>query len=295
MYLQIRLDAEDAAFQRTFIGKSADGPLLEMELPTVIFGMKSAPYLALRTLRHIADSVEVSKPTAARLLRENFYVDDLLGSFHNVDEAAAALQEIIDALKLGKFELKKIASSHQDVLKDIPTEDTLEIFSKDLEDETILDDVKVLGIMWERNADHLHYKVKMDDPDEVITKRKATSVVARIYDPTGCLNPALLGGKILIQEMWRLTAAEQKGKLEEQLVKGKNKDDWDAPLPKDLNNEFRAWQSNGSRIDSSTKCQNKQMAWTFPKQQRRNVAWIRRRIRTCIRVRSLSAHSGPKQ
>ena len=242
MYLQIKVDEEDAAHQRTFIGRSAEGPLIEMELPTVIFGMKSAPYLALKTLQHIAGRVEEISPIAARMLRENFYVDDLLDSFDTVEEATDALNEVINALKLGKFELKKIASSNQEVLMNFPKADTLESISKELEDETVNDEVKVLGIMWDRKTDQMHYKVNIEKPDAVITKRKATSVVAGIYDPTGCLGPFLLGGKILIQKMWRLIPKPCPDESKEDKKK-REKAEWDAPLPTELNEEFSEWQA----------------------------------------------------
>lgn len=49
-YFNIRVHPNDIKFQRTFIGNAADKPLVEMELPTVTFGMKFFPFLALRTM-----------------------------------------------------------------------------------------------------------------------------------------------------------------------------------------------------------------------------------------------------
>lgn len=103
MYLRIKLAQEDAAYQRTFVGESADGVLTEMDLPTVIFGMKSSPYLALMTMRHIAETVEAKYPTVAKMIRENFYVDDLLDSFDDVTEAKTAIENLITVLKTGNF------------------------------------------------------------------------------------------------------------------------------------------------------------------------------------------------
>lgn len=229
MYLQIKLDPKDAQFQRTFIARSADGPLVEMELPTVIFGMKSAPFLALRTLIHIADSVKSESPIASRMLKNNFYVDDLLDSFNSEEEASQALQELKKALKLGKFELKKIASSHNKVLENIPVHDTLESISKELE-EDLHDEVKVLGIMWDKRRDEMHYKVKLDEIINGVTKRIATSEIAKIYDPTGYLVPALVAAKIMIQDMWRLD-------------QGKDKSAWDEPVPEEIAQQFGQWRS----------------------------------------------------
>lgn len=103
------------------------------------------------------------------------------------------------------------------------------------------EDVKVLGIIWDKKADMLHYNINIEKPAEKTTKRIATSIVARIYDPTGYLVPALLGGKILIQEMLRLSS-------DKPADKNQKKSDWDAALPAELCEKFKEWQTELPRL-----------------------------------------------
>lgn len=40
-------------------------------------------------------------------------------------------------------------------------------------------------------------------PEDRLTKRNVISAVARVYDPSGLMAPAIVSGKILQQEIWR--------------------------------------------------------------------------------------------
>lgn len=234
MYLRIKVNDADVPYQRTFIMRSKDGPLEEVELPTLIFGSRSAPYLALRVIKYIAEIVEKTDPSIAKMINENFFVDDVLVSFDSIEEARKALSKLIEYLAMGNFPLKKIASSHLEVVRDIPKENTLESISKELNGDGIAEQVGLLGIIWNRGSDVLQYKVDVQDPQEPITKRKAVSIASKIYDPTGCLAPALLPAKLLIQKMW-----------EKELEKGVPttiKMSWDSPIEPEIAEAFKKWQ-----------------------------------------------------
>jgi hypothetical protein len=63
-------------FLCVFIG--SDEPIQEYKLTTVTYGTASAPFLATRCLKKLAEDNLVHHPKASQVLRRDFYVDDLL-------------------------------------------------------------------------------------------------------------------------------------------------------------------------------------------------------------------------
>ncbi|KAL0829581.1 hypothetical protein ABMA28_003092 [Loxostege sticticalis] len=58
MYRQVRLHSEDADYHRILWRSSPQEPVEEFRLLTVTFGTASAPYLAIKTLKQIAQDEE---------------------------------------------------------------------------------------------------------------------------------------------------------------------------------------------------------------------------------------------
>jgi Reverse transcriptase (RNA-dependent DNA polymerase)/Pao retrotransposon peptidase len=233
MYLRIKVDEEDRAFQRTFIMMEKEGEIKEMELSTLIFGMKSSPFLAISVLFHIAEKLMARNPKLGKAIRDNFYVDDWMISFDSATEASQMLTEVMEELRSANLPLQKIASSHTEVVENVQQEYLLEAVSKDFDDEGQASDVKVLGMAWNKKNDVFQYKVKLEEIKEPITKRKAVSVASKIWDMTGCLIPALLPAKLLVQEMWK-TQGTKDGKADP-------KSGWDSPVSNDIALSFMEW------------------------------------------------------
>ncbi|GFW19409.1 uncharacterized protein TNCV_1603031 [Trichonephila clavipes] len=59
------------------------------EMKTVTYGMVSAPFLATRNLLQLSRDEEKNFPLAAPVLRENFYMDDVLCGAVSLMEAKA--------------------------------------------------------------------------------------------------------------------------------------------------------------------------------------------------------------
>jgi Pao retrotransposon peptidase/Integrase zinc binding domain len=233
MYLMIRVDDGDIPYQRTFIGTDPDGPLEEMEMPTVIFGARSSPWLALRTLAHIADLEESSSPTASYLLRNNFYIDDYLASFEDEQDAVNSTLQLRDVLEKYKFKLCQLATTSKMLLNKFDKNDCRKETEKSLE-KTQANEVKLLGMKWNREDDQLFYRVK---PLSITTLRRndALSIVAGIYDPIGFLQPTLIKGRILIQKICA-------GVLP-------TKESWRQKVPDDLTSEFTRWATELSILN----------------------------------------------
>lgn len=92
-------------------------------------------------------------------------------------------------------------------------------------DVTIKSDIsKILGMFWNCSSDNLFYSANLQDCTPVDnssthkhnTKRSVLSVIARLYDPLGLINPILVTAKIILQKLWSLRL------------------DWDDPIPDHL-------------------------------------------------------------
>ncbi|GFW40536.1 uncharacterized protein TNCV_4823752 [Trichonephila clavipes] len=84
-------------------------------MKTVAYGTVSAPFLATRTLLQLSRDEEKNFPLAAPVLRENFYMDDVLCGAASLMEAKALKNQLSGILKKGGMELHKWGSSHPEL------------------------------------------------------------------------------------------------------------------------------------------------------------------------------------
>ncbi|XP_045493307.1 uncharacterized protein LOC123692588 [Colias croceus] len=86
MYRQIKIHEEDQRFQKNIWRDSSEQSLQEHQLTTVTYGTKSAPFLAMMTLRKLATDEKLSFPEVTDIVMESFYMDDLLHGSHTIEE-----------------------------------------------------------------------------------------------------------------------------------------------------------------------------------------------------------------
>lgn len=199
MYRMIWVDKTDADYQRILWRNNPTEDIKDYRLLTVTFGTASAPYLAVRTLMQLADDEGHKYPEAARILREDFYVDDVMSGCDNLEDAVRISQDLKRLLQLGGFELKKWSSNSRDLMETIdPSERSSNAHLK-LNIDGI---VKALGIQWNLDKDQFEYKLNLPVVSTVITKRSILSDIQKLFDPLGWLAPSLVRAKILIQQLW---------------------------------------------------------------------------------------------
>ncbi|GFT81506.1 DUF1758 domain-containing protein [Trichonephila clavipes] len=121
MYRQILISDEDCKYQRIVWRATPSDSLKSFELQTITYGTSCAPFLALRTLQQLYQDEEQNFPLAAKIARENIYIDDLLSGADTEVEAKSIIIEIQNLLKLDGFILRKWSSSHPKVLQDLDT------------------------------------------------------------------------------------------------------------------------------------------------------------------------------
>lgn len=85
------------------------------KLNTVTYGQSSASYLAIKCLFVLAEQIQTSMPDVARVIREEFYVDDLLSGADSLEQVQKIVRELSVILETGCFDLRKYCSNHPKV------------------------------------------------------------------------------------------------------------------------------------------------------------------------------------
>ena len=89
----------------------------------------------------------------------------------------------------------------------------------------------LLGILW--NTENDEFMLKTPKWKGPLTKRKALSAIATLFDPNGFVAPILLPAKLLQAELWEL------------------KSKWDDPAPAAIEEKWNELMQGGGLINSS--------------------------------------------
>lgn len=211
MFRTILVSEEQRPLLRLLWRDTPGDQLKCIQLRTVTYGTKCAPYLACRTLRHLADTYKDTYPEAAQIIDTESYMDDFLSGRNTIEETREACSQLINLLGKANFKLHKWSTSDKRILQDIvDIDNTTQVTTYEFNDS-----IKTLGIRWNTHNDTLSISVP-DTRTFQHTKRNVLSAIAQIYDPLGILAPVVIRAKILMQDIW-------KEKLE-----------WDTTLPDNL-------------------------------------------------------------
>ncbi|KAJ8966106.1 hypothetical protein NQ317_017401 [Molorchus minor] len=117
MYLQINVVEEHRDVQRIVWRSNSNEPVRDFRLNVVSFGVNSSPWLALRTMKQLAQEGKASHPRASKILENGLYMDDVCVGFATVSEALKAKAELIDLLGGAGFQLHKWCSNSLEVVE----------------------------------------------------------------------------------------------------------------------------------------------------------------------------------
>ncbi|XP_075150528.1 uncharacterized protein LOC142224631 [Haematobia irritans] len=194
MYRQILIHPSNHQFQLIIWREDSALPIDYYVLNTVAYGTRATPYLATKCLQKVAIDNAIKYPYGSKMLKDNFYVDDGLGGSDN-NIAITTQNELIQMLKQYGFNLKKWCANHPKLLKDIPEADQ----EVNLDFDVISSDtVKTLGLFCLPQSDNFCVKVKFNE-HETVTRRTATSNLAKLFDPLGLLAPAVVKAKTFVK------------------------------------------------------------------------------------------------
>lgn len=202
MYRQIWIHEDDRKYQKILWRSDEKDPIGVYQLKTVTYGHACAPHCAIRALVQCADDHKEAYPKGARIIKECFYVDDLLTGADDEAEVMNIRREITSLLKKGGMNITKWKTNG--------TFDESIEFSEQKEQS-------VLGLCWNLSTDKFFYKLRSHEANDFVwTKRQILSKIGKMYDPNGYLGPVIITGKIIIQALWRSGL------------------DWDEPIRDDL-------------------------------------------------------------
>ncbi|GFV54961.1 integrase catalytic domain-containing protein, partial [Trichonephila clavipes] len=186
--------------------------LRESKLTTVIYGTKSAPYLATRSLKQLAIDDGDKYPLAAEVIMSDVYMDDLLTGANGLESGRKLQVQLVSILKGSRMELHKWSASNPLLLPDSMCQ------AKDLS-YCSSTETKTLGLLWKPHPDSFAFKISSMNSNcdnLIVTKKSVISTIARMFDPLGLIGPVITRAKILLQSLWQL------------------KLDWNDPLPSNL-------------------------------------------------------------
>ncbi|GFW43055.1 uncharacterized protein TNCV_1474501 [Trichonephila clavipes] len=145
MYRMVLIHKSQQPLVRILWKGSPEDKVKTFEMKTVTYGTVSAPFLATRTLLQLSKDEENNFSLAAPVLRENFYMDDVLCGAESLMEAKALKNQLSSILKKGGMELHKWGSSHPELPSNI---------MRDYEFENPIE-TKTLGVSWKSQIDEL--------------------------------------------------------------------------------------------------------------------------------------------
>ncbi|XP_051166502.1 uncharacterized protein LOC127284849 [Leptopilina boulardi] len=206
MYRQIWFKPEQRDLQCILWRKDPNQAMMTYQLKTVTFGVTSSPYLATRCLVQLAEQCKESHPGASQVIRNDFYVDDVMTGADTETEINTITEEVTTILQGAGFELQKI---HTNKIKHDDDVEGLDIT-----------EIKTLGLRWQPGMDVLRYQSSYELEKGVLTKRVILSAIAQVFDPLGLIGPFVMRSKLLLQHLWKLKIG------------------WDAPVPLDVSKKW---------------------------------------------------------
>ncbi|XP_052753688.1 uncharacterized protein LOC128201267 [Galleria mellonella] len=217
MYRQILVSKKDIDLQRIVWRESLNDPIQEYRLLTVTYGTSCAPFLAIRTLHQLAEDECGEFPREAEIVKEDFYMDDLLTGTSTEESAIFLQNRLTELLARGGFPLHKWSSNSKLVLNQISNDkrDSLSTVTIKVEDT-----IKALGIIWNSQTDNFELTLNLEFKSHNVTKRTVLSAITKSFDPLGWLAPSIIVLKIFMQKLWLAGL------------------DWDEELPLELKTEW---------------------------------------------------------
>ncbi|XP_062541035.1 uncharacterized protein LOC134209070 [Armigeres subalbatus] len=175
MFRQILVHPEHRNLQQIAWRQEECKPLKIYRLNTVTYGTSCAPYLSTRVLNQLSDDEGNDFPLAASIIKNDFYVDDLLAGANTIETLVEASTQLDGLLERDQTSLQLDRS----------------------------DSIKTLGLLWFPVADEFGFKVPDLPPLQHVTKRIVLSEMSQLFDPLGLIGPVVASAKMFVQQLWQ--------------------------------------------------------------------------------------------
>ncbi|CAG9135063.1 unnamed protein product [Plutella xylostella] len=199
MYRGILIHEDQQQLQKIVWRFTPTDKLREMQLCTVSYGSKSAPYLAMRTLKQLAIDEGDAYPQARKAVMSEFYMDDVISGRNTIEEAKILQNELYNLLLKGGFVLKKWATNEASILEGLPDNYKRQQNTIDFKQD---ESMKTLGLSWNTTEDVFVFNWQLPQQKSRLTKRVLLSNISKIYDPLGWLSPMTVKAKLIFQKLW---------------------------------------------------------------------------------------------
>lgn len=113
MYRCVRVSHPDDCLQCVLWRENEDEDLKVYKLNTVTYGTKPASFLAIRAMHQLAADEENHYPLGAKIVKRDFYVDDMLSGGDFVSEVLTIRRKVAAFLERGDFIIRKWCSNRQ--------------------------------------------------------------------------------------------------------------------------------------------------------------------------------------
>ena len=186
-FLRIGLSPDCRDYCRFLWIKDPSDPnsIITYRFCVICFGATSSPFILQQTLLHHFTLHD--NPLASSLM-DNFYVDNFVKSYGNVDTLFNEYPVVNEILEQANMPLQEWASNDSQFNEFVKMNKS---------------SVNVLGLDWNLESDNLSLKQVDCTYDGPLTKRKALSIVSRMFDPLGLLSPIQIRGKMFVQSLWQ--------------------------------------------------------------------------------------------
>ena len=207
-FFMISMCEEDRQYLRFLWPKAEGEEVMVWRLKKLPFGVNCSPFILSAVLSHhlvrSLESCNAEERAYVELLLCSFYVDDCISSLPKSESVSMLHDYSISLLQRAGLELRKWRGNT------IPC---------DPEAGT-----KALGLVWDTSDDVISIaEFGNVSSVDVWSRRVLLSCVVSVFDPLGFASAAVLPGKLLLQESWKIGG------------------EWDDPLPKSLASRCVSW------------------------------------------------------
>ncbi|XP_053949452.1 uncharacterized protein LOC128857733 [Anastrepha ludens] len=199
MYRCVRMTSPDEYLQCILWRENPLDEVKVYKLDTVTYGTKSAAFLAIRAMHQLSYDEEGSFPIGAKIVRRDFYVDDLISGGDTIEEVIEIRRQVKGLLQRGGFNIRKWCSNEDGALQGVLDSDCENL----LKFHDGSDVAKTLGLIWDPKTDNFLFSFSPIDNNARTTKRTILSHIAKIYDPLGLVSPVITKAKIFLQILWK--------------------------------------------------------------------------------------------
>ena len=191
--------------------------------------------IAIVALKKTAERKQKELPEAAKTISDSSYMDDIIDSVSDQQEATKRTKEIEEILSTGNFKIREWTMTGTEKLNHNSTRDQEDVkaLTKISGNNSVTENV--LDMKWDYQKDNIVYDIKNQHTQpysfsinnattESISKRQILATVNGIYDPLGLISPFTVRAKTLMRKLWTHKTI-----------------DWDDAIPESLQNEWQTF------------------------------------------------------